>query len=98
MTGTAKEASVSRIVECVNACAQMDDPAKGIAETGALLNRVCAENSRLRGALTSFCEAFDNRGETTSLKEWNSRLKLAYANAREALAGREPYSDPKMKP
>ena len=54
------------------------------------------DNERLlRAALTAFCEAFENRGETTSLKEWNGRLKLANDSAREALVGREPYSEPK---
>lgn len=48
-----------------------------------------------RVALREFCTAFENRGETTSLKEWNDRMKAAHANALEALAGREPYSEPK---
>ena len=45
-------------------------------------------------ALRDFCEAFENRNETTSLHIWNNRLKAAYANAKEVLAGREPYKEP----
>lgn len=45
-------------------------------------------------ALQAFCHAFTNRGETTSLKEWNDRLTAAHDHAREVLAGREPYSEP----
>lgn len=49
---------------------------------------------QLESALRAFCEAFTNRGETTSIKEWNDRMKAAHDNAREALAGRLPYSEP----
>ena len=48
----------------------------------------------LRMALTNLCDAFNNRGETTSIKEWNDRMKVAHDNAREALAGRLPFSEP----
>ena len=34
------EANAARIVDCVNACAGMDDPAKEIAEMKAELNRL----------------------------------------------------------
>lgn len=46
-------------------------------------------------ALRQFCVAYENRGETTSLKEWSDRLKFAYGSAQEVLSGREPYSEPK---
>lgn len=46
-------------------------------------------------SLAEFCEAFENRGETTSLREWNNRLVRAYENAKEILAGRLPYATPK---
>ena len=53
-----------------------------------------AELELLRKSLTDFCIAFENRGETTSLQEWNKRLKSACDNAREVLAGRLPFSAP----
>lgn len=46
----------------------------------------------MRTALTEFCNAFNNRGETTSIKEWNDRMKVAYDAAVLALGG---YSEPK---
>lgn len=48
----------------------------------------------VRTALAAFCDAFNNRGETTSLHEWNKRLQTANNNATEALAGRLPYAEP----
>jgi hypothetical protein len=57
---------------------------------------VRAEFARqLERSLRDFCTAFENEGKTSSLKEWNDRLKTAYKNAGEALAGREPYAEPK---
>lgn len=47
---------------------------------------------RLRTALTAFCNAFTNRGETTSLHEWNASMKATYDEAVLALGG---YSAPK---
>ncbi len=44
----------------------------------------------LLAALTDFCNAFTNRGETTSLHEWNNRMKAAYAAAVEALKNAAP--------
>ena len=46
----------------------------------------------LRSALTEFCNAFNNRGETTSLKEWNDRMRAAYEHGILALGG---YTAPK---
>lgn len=51
---------------------------------------------RLERVLTEFCHAFNNRGKTTSLKEWNDRMKVVYDDAQEVLAGRLPYSEPKQ--
>ena len=48
----------------------------------------------IESALRNFCEAFTNRGETTSLKEWTDRMRKAHADALEALVGREPYAEP----
>ena len=45
-------------------------------------------------ALEDFCRAFENLDETTSLAVWNARMRTAYENAREVLAGRMPYADP----
>lgn len=56
------------------------------------------EEANLRAALAEFCEAFRNRGETTSLHEWGERLKAVHANALEALAGRLPYAEPVCAP
>lgn len=44
-----------------------------------------AQVDDLRAALTGFREAFANRGETTSLYEWNERLKAADAKAAHVL-------------
>lgn len=47
----------------------------------------------LRAALGQFRDAFANRGETTSLHEWNERLKVADAFAARALAADPPPAD-----
>jgi len=49
----------------------------------------------LRKALADFCNAFTNRGETTSLKQWNDRMKSAYDNAVLALGGQTHPSETK---
>lgn len=67
---------------------------KAIETMKAALSVRSERGTLLRPALIGFCEAFTNRNQTTSLKEWNYRMKIAHANALEALAGREPYSDP----
>lgn len=55
---------------------------------GRLRNRVEAEETRnfqLEDALKHFLAAFENNGETTSLYEWNKKLKAASEKARSAL-------------
>jgi hypothetical protein len=45
-----------------------------------------ASANHAQKALAEFVEAFENRGETTSLYEWNQRLKSANEKARSILA------------
>lgn len=49
----------------------------------------------LRIALQGFCNAFTNNGKTSSLRDWNFRMKEAYDNAVMALGG---YSEPDLMP
>lgn len=49
----------------------------------------------IRLALQQFCNAFTNNGKTSSLRDWNYRMKEAYDNAVLALGG---YSEPTPEP
>lgn len=45
---------------------------------------------QLRAALAGMLEAFENRGEETSLHEWHERMKAAAIHARVALGNERP--------
>ena len=93
-----------RIVACVNACASMDDPAHGIAETAAILNRAClarqaAERQRdelaaaLRGLYDLRSEWMNRRNaarERFATGPVADKLVAAMENARAALAKVQP--------
>ena len=49
----------------------------------------------VRLALQQFCNAFSNNGKTSSLRDWNYRMKEAYDKAVLALGG---YSEPLPTP
>ena len=50
------------------------DRVNRLQDEGAELRR---QYSEVAGALTAFREAFANRGDSTSLHEWNERMKAA---------------------
>ena len=56
-----------------------------------------ASEQPLRVALQAFCNAFTNNGKTSSLRDWNYRMKEAYDKAVLALGGySEPLPTPKV--
>ena len=59
-----------------------------------LARRFERDRSVLREALKSFMEAFRNRGQWTSLHDWNEGMKIADEQARAALAACEEEKAP----
>ena len=67
-----------------------DTPTTNLARTS---NTVPVDLSMgMERALRKFCEAFNNKGDTTSLAIWNARMKEAYDDAQKVLAS---FSEPK---
>lgn len=61
-------ANAERIIDCVNACAGMDDPAEEIAELKSKQDELVAENERLREALDA-AKAVVVRWDTPNWKD-----------------------------
>ena len=61
-------------------------------ECAAEIKRLTEERAELLAALNEFSEAFNNRGETTTLHAWNGRMKVADAHAIRAIARCEARS------